>query len=53
MLTWLRQLITLAGSGRTSVVARDAKFVIDYADAHQNVILASACSGHGFNTSPQ
>ena len=33
-------------------VTPDAKFVIDYADANQNVLFASACSGHGFKHSP-
>jgi sarcosine oxidase len=33
-------------------VTPDAKFVIDYADEHQNVVFASACSGHGFKHSP-
>ena len=33
-------------------VTPDAKFVIDYADSNQNVIFASACSGHGFKHSP-
>ena len=33
-------------------VTSDAKFVIDYADEHQNVLFASACSGHGFKHSP-
>jgi sarcosine oxidase len=33
-------------------VAPDAKFVIDYADESHNVLLASACSGHGFKHSP-
>jgi sarcosine oxidase len=33
-------------------VTPDAKFVIDYADEHQNVLFASACSGHGFKHSP-
>ena len=33
-------------------VTPDAKFVIDYADAAQNVLFASACSGHGFKHSP-
>jgi len=33
-------------------VTPDAKFVIDYADASQNVLFASACSGHGFKHSP-
>jgi sarcosine oxidase len=33
-------------------VTPDAKFVIDYADANGNVLLASACSGHGFKHSP-
>lgn len=33
-------------------VTPDAKFVIDYADAHQQVLFASACSGHGFKHSP-
>ncbi len=32
-------------------VTPDAKFVIDYADAKQNVHFASACSGHGFKHS--
>ena len=30
----------------------DAKFVIDYMDEHQNIVFASACSGHGFKHSP-
>jgi sarcosine oxidase len=33
-------------------VTPDAKFVIDYADAKQNILFASACSGHGFKHSP-
>ena len=33
-------------------VTPDAKFIIDYADANQNVLFASACSGHGFKHSP-
>ncbi|HEY4931638.1 MAG TPA: N-methyl-L-tryptophan oxidase, partial [Terriglobales bacterium] len=33
-------------------VTPDAKFVIDYADASQNILFASACSGHGFKHSP-
>jgi sarcosine oxidase len=33
-------------------VTPDAKFVIDYAGEHQNVLFASACSGHGFKHSP-
>ena len=33
-------------------VTPDAKFVIDYADASQNVLFASTCSGHGFKHSP-
>ena len=33
-------------------VTPDAKFVIDYADAGQNILFASACSGHGFKHSP-
>ena len=33
-------------------VTPDAKFVIDYADAAQNILFASACSGHGFKHSP-
>ena len=33
-------------------VTPDAKFVIDYADEHRNVLFASACSGHGFKHSP-
>ena len=33
-------------------VTPDAKFVIDYADARQNILFASACSGHGFKHSP-
>jgi sarcosine oxidase len=33
-------------------VTPDAKFVIDYADATQKVLFASACSGHGFKHSP-
>ncbi len=33
-------------------VTPDAKFVIDYADASQNIVFASACSGHGFKHSP-
>jgi sarcosine oxidase len=33
-------------------VTPDAKFVIDYADEHHNVLFASACSGHGFKHSP-
>jgi sarcosine oxidase len=33
-------------------VTPDAKFVIDYVDEHQNVLFASACSGHGFKHSP-
>jgi sarcosine oxidase len=33
-------------------VTPDAKFVIDYADEHQNIVFASACSGHGFKHSP-
>jgi sarcosine oxidase len=33
-------------------VTTDAKFVIDYADAHHKVVFASACSGHGFKHSP-
>ena len=32
-------------------VTPDAKFVIDYADANQKVLFASACSGHGFKHS--
>jgi len=32
-------------------VTPDAKFVIDYADASQNILFASACSGHGFKHS--
>jgi len=33
-------------------VTRDAKFVVDYADASHNIVFASACSGHGFKHSP-
>jgi len=33
-------------------VTPDAKFVIDYADASQKILFASACSGHGFKHSP-
>ena len=33
-------------------VTPDAKFVIDYAGASQNILFASACSGHGFKHSP-
>jgi sarcosine oxidase len=33
-------------------VTPDAKFVIDYADAHEKILFASACSGHGFKHSP-
>jgi len=33
-------------------VTPDAKFVIDYVDEHQNILFASACSGHGFKHSP-
>jgi sarcosine oxidase len=33
-------------------VTPDAKFVIDYADANERVLFASACSGHGFKHSP-
>jgi sarcosine oxidase len=33
-------------------VTPDAKFVIDYTDDAQKVLLASACSGHGFKHSP-
>jgi sarcosine oxidase len=33
-------------------VTPDGKFVIDYADANDHVIFASACSGHGFKHSP-
>jgi sarcosine oxidase len=33
-------------------VTPDAKFVIDYADEHDNVLFASVCSGHGFKHSP-
>jgi len=33
-------------------VTTDAKFVIDYADSTQNILFASACSGHGFKHSP-
>jgi sarcosine oxidase len=33
-------------------VTPDAKFVIDYADSHQRLLFASACSGHGFKHSP-
>jgi sarcosine oxidase len=33
-------------------VTPDAKFVIDYADEHGNILFASACSGHGFKHSP-
>ncbi len=33
-------------------VTPDAKFVMDYADATQNILFASACSGHGFKHSP-
>ncbi|HZM08660.1 MAG TPA: N-methyl-L-tryptophan oxidase [Candidatus Limnocylindrales bacterium] len=33
-------------------VTPDAKFVIDCADASQNILFASACSGHGFKHSP-
>lgn len=33
-------------------VTPDAKFIIDYADADQNTLFASACSGHGFKHSP-
>jgi sarcosine oxidase len=33
-------------------VTPDAKFVIDYADEHRNIVFASACSGHGFKHSP-
>lgn len=33
-------------------VTPDAKFIIDDADASQNVLFASACSGHGFKHSP-
>ena len=33
-------------------VTPDAKFVIDYADEHHNIVFASACSGHGFKHSP-
>lgn len=33
-------------------VTPDAKFVIDYADANQQILFASACSGHGFKHSP-
>jgi sarcosine oxidase len=33
-------------------VTPDAKFVIDYADEHNNVLFASVCSGHGFKHSP-
>ena len=33
-------------------VTPDAKFVIDYADADDTVLFASACSGHGFKHSP-
>jgi len=33
-------------------VTPDAKFVVDYADKHHNVVFASACSGHGFKHSP-
>jgi sarcosine oxidase len=33
-------------------VTPDARFVIDYADSNQNVVFASACSGHGFKHSP-
>jgi len=32
-------------------VTPDAKFVIDYADVNQNIVFASACSGHGFKHS--
>lgn len=33
-------------------VTPDAKFIIDFADASQNILFASACSGHGFKHSP-
>jgi sarcosine oxidase len=33
-------------------VTPDAKFVIDFADANQRILFASACSGHGFKHSP-
>jgi sarcosine oxidase len=33
-------------------VTPDAKFVIDCVDEHQNILFASACSGHGFKHSP-
>ena len=33
-------------------VTPDAKFIIDCADAEQNILFASACSGHGFKHSP-
>ena len=33
-------------------VTPDAKFVIDFVDEHQNILFASACSGHGFKHSP-
>jgi sarcosine oxidase len=33
-------------------VTPDAKFVIDFADASQSILFASACSGHGFKHSP-
>ena len=33
-------------------VTPDAKFVIDYADPNGNILLVSACSGHGFKHSP-
>jgi len=33
-------------------VTLDAKFVIDFADESQNILFASACSGHGFKHSP-
>ena len=33
-------------------VTPDAKFVIDFTDEHNNVLFASACSGHGFKHSP-
>ena len=32
-------------------VTPDAKFVIDYADADETILFASACSGHGFKHS--
>jgi sarcosine oxidase len=30
---------------------RDANFVIDHLAGHPNVVVASACSGHGFKFS--